>query len=262
MFHPSEFELGETTGRILRRVEQERPARVVIDSCPRCGLLAQNPLRYRRQVLALKQFFTAGRCTVLLLDDKTPSRATCSCTASPTASIEPGAAARPSTARAAAILHIVKVRGQSSAAATTTTSSRRAASRSSRASSPPSTTAGSRAVPVGTRHRRTGRPAGRWASVRDQYAAARTDRHGQDDHRHPLRPARRWSAASGLPSSCSTRDSATLLRAHQGPRHGPAAARGRGAVSQVRQIDPAELSPGEFVHHVRRAVEIDGVRAS
>ncbi len=71
LLHPAEFELGETTARILERVEQERPARLVIDSLSELRLLAQTPLRYRRQVLALKNRFTSRRCTVLLLDDQT-----------------------------------------------------------------------------------------------------------------------------------------------------------------------------------------------
>jgi circadian clock protein KaiC len=71
MFYPSEVELGVTTKAILEAVEAVRPRRVVIDSVSEVRLLAQNPLRYRRQVLAMKQFFIGRRCTVLLLDDKT-----------------------------------------------------------------------------------------------------------------------------------------------------------------------------------------------
>ena len=71
LLHPAEFELGETTGRILERVERERPARLVLDSLSELRLLAQTPLRYRRQILALKHRFTSRRCTVLLLDDQT-----------------------------------------------------------------------------------------------------------------------------------------------------------------------------------------------
>jgi len=71
MFQPSEVELGETTKAILAAVEQIRPKRVVIDSLSEMRLLAQNPLRYRRQILALKQFFIGRECTVFLLDDKT-----------------------------------------------------------------------------------------------------------------------------------------------------------------------------------------------
>ncbi|GGY37055.1 ATPase domain-containing protein [Pseudoduganella albidiflava] len=70
ILHPAEVELGETTRGVLERVDRVQPARVVFDSLSEFRLLAQNPLRYRRQILALKQFFTARACTVLLLDDK------------------------------------------------------------------------------------------------------------------------------------------------------------------------------------------------
>jgi circadian clock protein KaiC len=71
MYHPSETELGETTRKVLEEVERIKPRRVVFDSLSELRLLAQNPLRYRRQILALKQFFVGRNCTVLLLDDRT-----------------------------------------------------------------------------------------------------------------------------------------------------------------------------------------------
>ncbi|MHB1561653.1 MAG: ATPase domain-containing protein, partial [Isosphaeraceae bacterium] len=71
MFQPSEVELGKTTGAILAEVERGKPQRVVIDSLSEMRLLAQSPLRYRRQILALKQFFIGRACTVFLLDDRT-----------------------------------------------------------------------------------------------------------------------------------------------------------------------------------------------
>jgi circadian clock protein KaiC len=71
MYHPSEVELAETTKRILRDVERLRPACVVFDSLSELRLLAGSALRYRRQILALKQFFATRECTVLLLDDMT-----------------------------------------------------------------------------------------------------------------------------------------------------------------------------------------------
>lgn len=71
MFHPSEIELSETTKTILADVERIRPTRIVFDSLSELRLLAGNPLRYRRQILALKQFFSGRSCTVLLLDDMT-----------------------------------------------------------------------------------------------------------------------------------------------------------------------------------------------
>lgn len=71
VFHPAEVELGETTQNVMEQVDRVKPLRVVFDSLSEMRLLAQNPLRYRRQILALKQFFTARACTVLMLDDKT-----------------------------------------------------------------------------------------------------------------------------------------------------------------------------------------------
>jgi len=74
VFHPAEMELSETTGLIFKEVERINPTRVVLDSLSELRLLAQNPLRYRRQVLALKHFFTNRNCTVVLLDDLSSSQ--------------------------------------------------------------------------------------------------------------------------------------------------------------------------------------------
>lgn len=71
VLHPSDVELGETTRGVMAQVEKTRPMRVVFDSLSEMRLLAQNPLRHRRQILALKHFFSTRRCTVLLLDDQT-----------------------------------------------------------------------------------------------------------------------------------------------------------------------------------------------
>ena len=71
MFHPSEVELSDMLKLILGAVERIKPTRVVLDSLSELQLLADSPLRYRRQVLALKQFFAKRQCTVMLLDDRT-----------------------------------------------------------------------------------------------------------------------------------------------------------------------------------------------
>ena len=73
LFHPSEVELGDTTRDISAIVEKLKPARIVIDSLSELRLLASNALRYRRQVLAYKQFFARRNCTVLMLDDRPDS---------------------------------------------------------------------------------------------------------------------------------------------------------------------------------------------
>jgi circadian clock protein KaiC len=74
-FHPSEVELSETTRAVLAEVERTKPTRIVFDSLSEMRLLAQSALRYRRQILALKQFFVGRSCTVLLLDDRTSETA-------------------------------------------------------------------------------------------------------------------------------------------------------------------------------------------
>jgi circadian clock protein KaiC len=71
LLHPSEVELGETVRGVMEHVETLKPKRVVLDSLSELRLLAQNPLRYRRQILALKHFFSSRACTVLVLDDRT-----------------------------------------------------------------------------------------------------------------------------------------------------------------------------------------------
>jgi circadian clock protein KaiC len=71
VFHPSEVELTDATATILAEVGLAKPRRLVLDSLSELRLLAGNALRYRRQILALKQFFAGSGCTVLLLDDLT-----------------------------------------------------------------------------------------------------------------------------------------------------------------------------------------------
>lgn len=71
MFHPSEVELGENIKTMFGDVECVKPARAVFDSLSELRLLAGNPLRYRRQIFALNQFFSGRQRTVLLLDDMT-----------------------------------------------------------------------------------------------------------------------------------------------------------------------------------------------
>ena len=71
MFHPAEIELASTTSLFLADVQRLKPTCVVLDSLSELRLLAGGALRYRRQILALKQFFAARQCTVMLLDDLT-----------------------------------------------------------------------------------------------------------------------------------------------------------------------------------------------
>ena len=69
LYHPAEVELADLTKTVLERADRVRPACVVIDSLSELRLLARDPLRYRRQVLGLKEFFASRGATVLILDD-------------------------------------------------------------------------------------------------------------------------------------------------------------------------------------------------
>jgi circadian clock protein KaiC len=71
VFYPSEVELGQTIKSMLTEVDRIKPSRVVLDSLSEIRLLAQSTLRYRKQILALKQFFGSRNITVLFLDDRT-----------------------------------------------------------------------------------------------------------------------------------------------------------------------------------------------
>jgi circadian clock protein KaiC len=71
VFHPSEIELADTTSSVLKQVDEIQPVRVVFDSLSELRMLARDALRYRRQILGLKRYFSGRNCTVLLLDDRT-----------------------------------------------------------------------------------------------------------------------------------------------------------------------------------------------
>jgi circadian clock protein KaiC len=68
LFHPAEVELGHASDTILGEIDRMRPSRVVIDSLSEVRLLAQDPLRYRRHILTLRQFLDEREITALLLD--------------------------------------------------------------------------------------------------------------------------------------------------------------------------------------------------
>src|SRR5206468_4111935 len=66
---PSEVELGEWMEALLAEVDRVKPRRIVIDSCSELRLLAQSPLRFRRQLLALKADLVRRDCTILLIEN-------------------------------------------------------------------------------------------------------------------------------------------------------------------------------------------------
>ena len=81
VFHPSEIELADTTSAVLSEVDRLQPVRVVFDSLSELRLLARDSLRYRRQILGLKRYFSGRNCTVLLLTIGRPRVMTYSCRA-------------------------------------------------------------------------------------------------------------------------------------------------------------------------------------
>jgi circadian clock protein KaiC len=74
VFHPSEVELAKVSQLLLNEVRKAQPARVAFDSLSEFRLMAETALRYRRQLLTLKQQFAKFKSTVLLLDDKMDKR--------------------------------------------------------------------------------------------------------------------------------------------------------------------------------------------
>jgi circadian clock protein KaiC len=68
-FSPSDIELSDTTRAVIETVDRVRPTRLVFDPFSDMRLLARDPLRYRRQVLALREYFSNRGCTVLLMQD-------------------------------------------------------------------------------------------------------------------------------------------------------------------------------------------------
>ena len=257
LLHPAEFELGETTGRILERVEQERPARLVIDSLSELRLLAQTPLRYRRQVLALKHHFTSHRCTVLLLDDQTagPRDLQLHSIAHGVIALELSSNNYGAERRS---LNVVKMRGvrfrgghhdysiETGGLAVyprlVVSEHRTELSQASVGTGIPELDAllGGGLVP-GTNTLVMGPTGTGKTSTATRCALAaleRGDRAAVFMFDEELGTFFTRSAGLGMD-----------LRPHLDT--------GR---LQVRQIAPSELSPGEFVHHVRRAVEVDGAR--
>ncbi len=70
LFQSAEVELAQLVKLLDEAIERSRPARLALDSLSEMRLLAQSSLRYRREILKLKQRVGQRGCTVLLLDDR------------------------------------------------------------------------------------------------------------------------------------------------------------------------------------------------
>ncbi len=257
MYHPAEVELTETIRKVLEAVERVNPSRVVFDSLSELRLLAQSSLRYRRQILALKQFFTGRNTTALLLDDLTSEIADLQLQ-----SIAHGVITleqlAPVYGAARRRLRVVKFRGTGYRGGYHDFSIE-----------PegvivyPRLIAAEHGVPFPREHIESGvtaldalfgggpdrgtstllmGPAGSGKStIAVQYAVAAAAR---GDH----------AAIFAFDESIATLEARTAalgIKLNEGLKGGQV---------RVQQVDPAELSPGEFAYMVRQSVEHDGAR--
>lgn len=257
MYHPGEIELTRTTQRILEAVDRIKPDRMVLDSLSEVRLLAQSSLRYRRQVLALKQFFIGRRCTALLLDDRTAeaSDMQLQSVAHGVISLERRA---PAYGRLRRQVQVQKFRGSDFHSGFHDFVIRRGGLEVF-----PRLTAAEHGIdfertPIvsgvtlldsllgggvdrGTATLLVGPPGTGKSTVAVQYAAAATDR---GDH----------AAIFAFDESRSM-----LLARSQGIGRTIHEGTGPGQM-RIRQIDPTEVSPGEFAQMVRRSVQVDHAR--
>jgi circadian clock protein KaiC len=257
MYHPAEVELTETMRKVVETLERVRPQRMVFDSLSELRLLAQNSLRYRRQIMVLKRHLHASGCTVLLLDDRTaagPDLQLQSITHGVLSLLH----SPPAYGRTMRQLEVVKFRGSDFISGMQDVVIRRGGvavfprltaadhalkfSREVVSSGVPELDAllGG-GIDRGTTTLLIGPPGTGKSTIALQYAVA-TARRG--DHAAMFSfeesPAILFERASGL---------GMPFRVGSGP----------GQVA-VRRIDPAEVSPGEFAHVVRDSVERNNAR--
>lgn len=256
LFHPAEVELNETVSRVLELVDKLKPSRIVFDSLSEMRLLAGDSLRYRRQILSLKQQFASRSATVLFLDDGAFENANFQ-----VQSIAHGVIAlerdTPEYGAVRRRLEVIKLRGVDFVTGKhdffiqpsgLRVFPRLVAAKSGETFRPeviPIGIAGLDALLGGGLERGTSAillgPAGAGkSSVALQYALAfsrRNERTAFFTFDENLRTLISRASKMGLKIDSDSQQ-----------------------LAQARQINPAELSPGEFADEVQRAVEHDGAR--
>jgi circadian clock protein KaiC len=257
MLPPSEVDLGEIVRKVLAAVELSGPARLIFDSLSEFRLLAQNSLRYRRHILALKQFLHGQHCTALLIDDRTAEGPDLQLH-----SIAHGVIAlessTPAYGQMRRELQVRKFRGSDFltgfhdftlcrggitvyprlVASHHGTLFRREIIRSGVAALDQLLGGG---IDRGTSTLFTGPPGAGKSTIALQYAAAAA---GRGDHAAVF-------VFDETKSALLARSEGLGMRIKEGS--------GSGAVA-IEQIDPVAISPGEFAHRVLLAVERDGAR--
>jgi circadian clock protein KaiC len=257
MFHPSEIDLTETTRKVLAAIERVNPRRLVFDSLSELRLLAQSSLRYRRQILAFKQFLVGRDCTVLMLDDRTGEAADMQLQSIAHGVIGLDSKA-PTYGRARRELQVLKFRGSDFSSGFHDFVIRKGG-----LTVFPRLSAGQHVDHVerdfiasgvvdldtllgggierGTSTLLIGPPGSGKSSIAIQYAIAAAK---QGDHAVVY-------AFEETRSATMVRSRGLGLTINEGT--------GPGQIL-VQQIDPAEISPGEFAHRVRESVERDHAR--
>lgn len=257
MIQPADVELSETMQRILDAIGRSSPQRVVLDSLSEMRLLAQNSLRYRRQILALKEFFVGRKCTVLMLDDRTAEGPDLQLH-----SIAHGVIAlylkSPVYGQARRQLQVLKLRGSDFATGFhdfrirrggITVFPRLVASEHGTEFMSALINSGVSALDTllgggverGTSTLLVGPPGSGKSTIALQYAAAATER---GDHAAAFIFDETRTALLGRSAGVGL-----TIREGTGPGQ-----------MMLRQVDPVEISPGEFAAEVRRSVEQDGAR--
>jgi circadian clock protein KaiC len=257
MLNPSEVELTETTRKVLDAVEHINPQRMVFDSLSEMRLLAQSSLRYRRQILALKQFFIGRSCTVMMLDDRTAEGPDLQLH-----SIAHGVISldnrTPSYGQARRELQVRKFRGSDFASGLHDFKIRQGGltvfprlvaahhgSNYQRALIASGVTALDAllggGIERGTSTLLMGPPGCGKSTLAMQYAAAAAQR---GDHAAAF-------IFDETKAALMARSNAIGLPLRDGPGPGEVA---------IRQIDPVQISPGEFTHAVRESVEKNSAR--
>ena len=257
MFHPSEVELGETTQRILQEVDRLRPKRVVFDSLAELRLLAGSVLRFRRQVLALKQYFAGRDCTVLLLDESQVAEQGLH-----VHTLVHGVVSldqlRPEFGGDRRRLRIGKMRGRNF---------------SSGYHDYKILTGGIEVYPrlVAAQHRRVGemRPISSGVPALDALLGGGIDNGTSSLVLGAAGTGKSTLATQFAIASAQRGEPVVFFIFDESQRAFVTRARGLGfpidkhladGSIRVQSIDPAELTPGEFVHAIRQATEVDGMR--
>src|SRR5579883_581983 len=257
MLPAAEVELGDTVRKVLEAIENSRPSRLVFDSLSELRMLAQDSLRYRRQILALKQFFIGRRCTVLMLDDRTSEGADLQLH-----SIAHGVIAMDSRAplygQTRRELHVTKLRGSDFLSGYHDFTIRRGGicvyprlvaaqflANYRRELVPSGVEALDSlmggGVARGTSTLLTGPPGSGKSSIALQYAIAATRR---GDHAVTF-------VFDETKNALLERSTSLGMQLKEGAGAGELA---------IHQIDPVAVSPGEFAHLVRDSVERQGAR--